>query len=54
MQKGKRVDLAVLLYIIMLVIIVVLNMFNNVRILDVIYLGVLFASILKFLIVKRR
>ncbi len=55
MQKEKNKNNAVLLYFTLLVIMVVVNMFDGVEVLDIIYLIALISAIIKcFLVVYRK
>ena len=55
MQKEKNRNNAVLLYFTLLVIMVVVNMFDGVEVLDIIYLIALISAIIKcFLVVYRK
>ena len=53
MQSDKHLDNPVLLYLFLLILFVVINMFNDVDIFDVIYLVVLLCSVLKYFMVMR-
>lgn len=54
MQKEKHVDVAVIIYMVMLMVIVVFNMLKGVRVLDIIYLITLVCCVCKLLIIRRR
>ena len=54
MQKDTHVDVAVILYMIMLIGIVVFNMLKVIRALDIIYLIALLCCVCKLLIIRKR
>ena len=53
MQSDRRLNSAVLIYLLVLIMVVIKKMIDSINMLDVVYLVALLSCILKFLIVVR-